>query len=108
MCRTMTSANQPAAPTTTEIRRAVAAVHHAVYDPDACPVTITAAHDTLVRASTTATAPVNDWIIAYLDKSTTSNGHRGVRDAVNRLAQNFKLPPERNAPPVGQQGTLFD
>lgn len=105
----MTIANpQPAAPTTKEIRHAVAAIHHAVYDPDACPDTITAAHDTLVRASTTTTAPVSDWITAYLDKSTTSNGHRGVRDAVNRLAQNFKLPPERHTTPLGQQGTLFD
>lgn len=95
-------------PTTKEIRRAVATIHHAVYDPDACPDSINAAHQMLVRASTTTTAPVSDWINAYLDKSTTAHGHRGVRDAVNRLAQHFKLPPERNAPPIGQQGTLFD
>ena len=96
------------APTTKEIRRAVATIHHAVYDPDASSDSINAAHQTLVLASTTATAPVSDWITAYLDKSTTANGHRGVRDAVNRLAQHFKLPPERNAPSIGQQGTLFD
>ena len=102
------NANQPSAHTTKEIRHAVATIHHAVYDPDACPDTVTAAHDTLVEASTTAPAPVSEWIIAYLDNSTTANGHRGVRDAVNRLAQHFKLPPERNAPSLGQQATLFD
>lgn len=98
----------PKAPTTAEIREAVATIHHAVYDPNACPDSINAAHQMLVRASTTTTAPVRDWITAYLDKSTTANGHHGVRDAVNRLAQHFKLPPERNAPSIGQQGTLFD
>jgi hypothetical protein len=103
-----TSTEPDEAPTTKQIRHAVATIHHAVYDPDVCADTITAAHHTLVKASTTTTAPVNEWIVAYLDKSTTANGHRGVRDAVNQLAQHFKLPPERNTPPPGQQGTLFD
>ena len=104
----MTNPHQPTAPTTKEIRHAVATIHHGVYDPDACPHTINAAHDTLIQASTTTTAPVSDWIVAYLDKSTTSNGHHGFREAVNQLARNFKLPPERNTPAAGQQGTLFD
>jgi hypothetical protein len=99
---------QPTAPTTQEIRAAVATIHHAVYDPDACPAKTTQAHNTLIRASHTTTAPVSDWLDAYLDTDTIANGHLSVRAAVDLLAQHFKLPPERHGPPPGQQGTLFD
>lgn len=100
--------SQPKAPTTKEIRAAVTTIHHAVYDPDACPANTTRAHSILIRASRTATAPVSDWLTAYLDADTTANGHLSVRAAVDLLAQHFKLPPERHGPPPGTQGTLFD
>jgi len=99
---------QPKAPTTKEIRAAVATIHHAVYDPDASPDKTTRAHSILIRASRTTTAPVSDWLDAYLDADTTANGHLSVRAAVDQLAQHFKLPPERHGPPPGTQGTLFD
>lgn len=97
----------PPAPTTKQVRGAVAIIHDAVYDPDTDPVAVATAHATLARALHSATMPVKGWLADYLDRDTLSNGPDGFRDAVNILARNFKLPPATNKPDAGEQGTLF-
>jgi len=95
------------APTTSEIRDAVATIHHGVHDPEANPLHIATAHATLARARTTSESPVSNWLQSYLDDETTAHGHIAFREAVNELAQHFKLPPATNAPRPGEQGVLF-
>ncbi len=96
------------APTTQQIRAAVALIHDGVHDPDADPVEVAIAHAVLARARHTTRPPVQTWLTAYLDHNTTAHGARAFRDAVNALARHFKLPPARRLPPPGEQGTLFD
>ena len=96
------------APTTQEIRDAVATIHTGVHDPDADPIAIAAAHTLLARARDTSRPPVRGWLDAYLDEATTAHGAAVFRDAVLALSQHFKLPPVRRCPPAGEQGTLFD
>lgn len=95
-----------AIPDTTQIRTAVAVIHNGVYDADACPIKIAAAHALLARARNTCASPVSGWLNTYLDADTTAHGPLAFRAAVNDLAQHFKLPPITNAPNVGEQGQL--
>ena len=104
----MTTTNQPSTPTTNEIRDAVTTIHHGVHDPEANPIDIATAHATLARARTTADPTVKTWLDTYLDDETTAHGHIAFRNAVNDLAQHFKLPPITNTPRPGEQGTLFN
>jgi len=96
------------APTTQEIRAAVATIHAGVHDPDADPIAIAAAHTLLARARDTSRPPVRGWLDTYLDEATTAHGPVVFREAVRALARHFKLPPVRRCPPPGEQGTLFE
>lgn len=96
------------APTTQEIREAVATIHIGVHDPDADPIAIAAAHTLLARARDTSRLPVQGWLDIYLDDATTAHGPEVFRDEVRALARHFKLPPVRRCAPPGEQGTLFD
>ena len=96
------------APTTQEIRDAVATIHAGVHHPDADPIAIATAHTLLARARDTSQPPVQEWLDTYLDDATTTHGPDVFRDAVRELARHFKLPPIKRFPPPGEQGTLFD
>lgn len=96
------------APTTQEIRDAVATIHAGVHDPDADPIAIAAAHTLLARARDTSHPLVQGWLSTYLADATTAHGPDVFRDAVRALAGHFKLPPVRRCPSPGEQGTLFD
>ena len=96
------------APTTQEIRDAVATIHVGVHDPDADPIAVAAAHTLLARARDTSDPPVRGWLDTYFDEATNAHGPVVFRDEVLALARHFKLPPVRHIPPPGEQGTLFD
>jgi len=99
------------APTIQQIRDAVSVIHEGVHNPNACPIEIAAAHTTLARGRTSAPSPVDEWLRTYLADETTAHGPDTFRDAVNELAQHFKLPPASQGPPpdsTGEQQTLFD
>ncbi len=100
--------NGAPSPTTKQIRDAVEIIHHGVYDPEADAIAIAAAHATLGRALRHSEPPVRTWLTTYLDHDTTAHGPDAFRAAVNALARHFKLPPARQIPPIGVQGSLFD
>lgn len=90
------------------VRRAVEALRCAVVDPHADDELVSSAHETVAAARRTAPTVVAMWIADYLESLSRATSASEVVDAVNRLADHFKLPPPGRILVLWEQGRLFE
>lgn len=90
------------------LRHAIETLQRAVVDPEADGEAVSLAHQNIQQARLVAPPVVSQWIDTYLESLSNAEGGSDVTAAVQRIAEQFKLPLPERPLTVWEQGRLFE